>query len=110
METVKYLAIVHRVEGNACHRRKRIYEVQSCVEELAIRIFNTLPDTEIKIFVDYGDSISLKFSYMGEKYNPLHIRKDEDKLDIISLTLIKHRALRATYKYIKNENNIHIVV
>ena len=90
--------------------RKRIYEVQSCVEELAIRIFNTLPDAEIKIFVDYGDSISMKFSYIGEKYNPLHIRKDEDKLDIISLTLVKHRALRVSYKYIKNENNIHIVV
>ena len=90
--------------------RKRIYEVQSCVEELAIRIFNTLPDTEIKILVDYGESISMKFSYNGEKYNPLHIRKDEDKLDIISLTLVKHRALRASYKYIKKENNIHIVV
>ena len=46
----------------------------------------------------------MKFSYIGEKYNPLHIRKDEDKLDIISLTLVKHRALRASYKYIKNES------
>lgn len=90
--------------------RKRLFEVQSCVEELTIRIFNTLPDAQIKIFVDYGDTISMKFSYLGERYNPLLIKKNEDKLDIISLTLVKHRALRATYKYRKNENSIHIVV
>lgn len=90
--------------------RKRLFEVQSCIEELAIRIFNTLPNVEIKIFVDLGDSISMKFIYIGEKYNPLHIKKGEDKLDSLSLTLVKHRALRASYKYIKDENEIHIVV
>lgn len=90
--------------------RKRMFEIQSCLEELTIRIFNVLPEVQVKILVDYDDSISMKFSYPGKKYNPLHIGKNEDEIDMISLILVKHRALRAVYRYSKNENQIHIVV
>ena len=35
---------------------------------------------------------------------------DEDELDIISLNLIKHRALRAAYQYHNRINHIHVVI
>ncbi len=89
---------------------KRMFEIQSCIEELAIRIFTNLPDADIKILVDYDDTLSAKFIFAGEKYNPLRISRDEDELDIISLTLVKHRALRAAYKYKNKKNHIHIVL
>ena len=58
----------------------------------------------------YDDTFSVRIAYMGRKYNPLLIGADEDEMDIASLKLIKHRALRASYKYKYEENIVHIVI
>ena len=89
---------------------KRIFEMLNCIEELSIRILSAIPDAEIDIFVDYDDTFYARFFYDGKRYNPLHTSKDEDELDIMSLKLVKHRALRASYKYSGNKNNILIVL
>ena len=89
---------------------KRVFEIQSCLEELSIRIFNAMPDTKIKINVIYYNAISMKLNYAGEKYNPFRINKGEDVLDIMSLKIIKHRALRASFAFYKGENKIHVVM
>ena len=52
-------------------------------------------------------------SYSGEVYNPFHIGTDEDELDILSLKLLRHRALRAAYSVHSHKdrvNYIHIVL
>ena len=36
--------------------------------------------------------------------------KDEDEVDVMSLKLIKHRAMRAMYSYRSGENHLHIVI
>ena len=89
---------------------KRIFEIESCLEELSIRIFNTVPDAKIKVKVIYYNAISLRLNYDGVKYNPFRINKNEDILDIMSLRIIKHRALRASFFYADGQNKVHVVI
>lgn len=89
---------------------KRLFEIQNCIEELSIRILGAQPGAKIHIRMDYDDTISARLSYAGEKHNPLIIRKDDDELDIMSLKLVRHRALRAAYSYKNGENRILIVI
>lgn len=101
------------LEECACARgisRKRVFEVQNCIEEVSLRVRKALPNAKIQICVEYSDAISVRFTYAGAKYNPLRLGKDEDEMDVISLKLIEHRALRAFYRYAGGENHLHIVV
>ena len=52
----------------------------------------------------------MRLDYAGIKYNPFRINKNEDILDIMSLKIIKHRALRASFVYSDKENKIHVVI
>lgn len=90
--------------------RKRVFEVQNCIEEVSLRVHKVVPNAKIRICVDYSDAISVRFTYAGAKYNPLRMGKDEDEIDVMSLKLIEHRALRAFYRYAGGENHLHIVV
>ena len=89
---------------------KRILETQSCLEELAIRIFNAIPDAKIKVNIIYYNAISMRLDYVGTKYNPFKINKNEDIFDIMSLQIIKHRALRASFFYLDGKNKVHVVI
>ena len=89
---------------------KRILELQSCIEELAIRIQKARPDTKISVSITFGDAISARLHYGGEKYNPFHVDPSEDEIDITSLKIIKHRAIRASFSYSGGENLVHAVV
>lgn len=88
----------------------RMFEIESCIEELTIRILEALPDTKIKVNILYSEAISIRMHYNGKKYNPLLIAKGEDIIDLMSLKIIRHRALRASFSYFGGENNIHVVV
>ena len=90
--------------------RKQLFALQNCLEELYIRICKAIPDVRITIQVTYDDTFSIQLSYAQRPYNPLLIGKEEDEMDIASLKLIKHRALRASYKYKYAENLVHIVI
>lgn len=105
---------------------KRIFEIQSCLEELSIRIFNAMPEAKLHVRIRYGEAVSLRLSWEGEKYNPLRIGTDEDALDVAALKIIRHRALRASFSKRKSgparrggtkplsqrdgENSVHVVV
>lgn len=89
---------------------KHLLEIQSCIEELAIRIQKARPDARISVSVSFGDAISARLHYGGEKYNPFRIDKSEDEIDIMSLKIIKHRAIRASFRYAGGENLVHAVV
>lgn len=89
---------------------KRIFEIESCIEELSIRIFKVIPGTTLKVRIYYDDATSMRLNYQGRKYNPFIIGKDDDIINITSLKIIKHRALRASFEYSGGENHIHIVV
>lgn len=89
---------------------KRIFEIQNCLEELSIRILARIPEARIQVDLNYGDTISARLQYDGEKYNPLHLGKDEDELDVMGLKLVKHRALRAAYQYRGHTNHIQVVI
>ena len=91
-------------------KMKRVLEIQSCVEELAIRIRKNDPDARISVSVIFGEAISARLHYGGKKYNPFHISPDEDEIDIMSLKIIKHRAIRASFSYSGDENFVHAVV
>lgn len=90
--------------------QRRIFEIENCIEELAIRILAADPAAEIAVRMNYDDTISARLAYSGRKYNPLRTEKDEDDLDLMSLKLIKHRALRAYYRYSGGINRIHVVI
>jgi hypothetical protein len=90
--------------------KKQLFALQNCLEELYIRICKAIPNVKITIKVSYDDTFSIRLSYTRRPYNPLLIGKEEDEMDIASLKLIKHRALRASYKYKYAENLIHIVI
>ena len=89
---------------------KRVLEIQSCFEEFSIRIFNAVPEAKISAQVIYGEAISARLSWPGSEYNPLKIKPDEDEIDVMSLKIIKHRALRASYSYSEGVNKIHVVI
>ncbi|MBQ6981459.1 MAG: hypothetical protein IJQ15_03410 [Synergistaceae bacterium] len=91
-------------------KMKRVLEIQSCIEELALRIHKAHPDARISVSVTFGDAISARLHYCGEKYNPFRIDPDEDEIDIMSLKIIKHRAIRASFSNLGGENNVHVVV
>ncbi|MBR5079034.1 MAG: hypothetical protein IKX30_09845 [Victivallales bacterium] len=90
--------------------RKQLFALQNCLEELYIRICKAIPDVKLTIQVTYDDTFSIQLSYAERPFNPLIIGKEEDEMDIASLKLIKHRALRASYKYKYAENLVHIVI
>ena len=91
-------------------KMKHVLEIQSCIEELAIRIQKARPYARISVSVIFGDAISARLHYSGEKYNPFRIDPSEDEIDIMSLKIIKHRAIRASFSYIGGENLVHAVV
>lgn len=90
--------------------QRRVFEIENCLEELSIRILARLPDANIQIDLNYDDTLSAKLCYEGPQYNPLHIEKDEDELDIMGLKLVRHRALRAAYRYRNHTNHVHVVL
>ena len=49
---------------------KQIFEIQSCIEELTIKILKALPDAQIKTEIRFGNAVSVHVSYIGSKYNP----------------------------------------
>ncbi|MBR0068979.1 MAG: hypothetical protein IJP97_00625 [Synergistaceae bacterium] len=89
---------------------KRVLEIQSCLEELLIRILNALPDANVHVMIQFGEAISARLIYAGKKYNPFMIAKEEDEIDIMSLKIIKHRALRASFSYRYGNNYVHAVI
>lgn len=90
--------------------RKNLYGIQNCVEEVMIRILAEQPDATVIIRFYENDSFSLWFEYQGGHYNPFVAGKEEASEDRFGLQLIKHRALRASYKYRRGINQIHIVI
>ena len=90
--------------------QRRIFEMESCIEELTIRVLSADPGAVIRIRLGFDDTISARLTYAGKKYNPLKTGQDEDELATMSLKLIKHRALRASYRYEDGNNTIHVVI
>lgn len=89
---------------------KRVFEIESCLEELYIRIRSAMPAADVYGSIELGTTNSLRIRVPGEKYNPFRAGEGEDEMDLISLKLLRHRALRASYAYSSGENRIHIVV
>ena len=89
---------------------KRVFEIENCMEELLIRICKGLPETEIRGRINFGTTISMRLTVPGGKFNPLKGDEGADEMDLISLKLIRHRTLRASYSYRQNENRIHVIV
>ena len=89
---------------------KKVLEIQSCLEELIIRILNADNDAKISVTLQYGDAISARLTYDGKKHDPFITGKDEDEIDIMSLKIIKHRAIRASFRYSGGVNIVHVVV
>ena len=89
-----------------------MFEVQSCIEEICIRILNELPETAINISIVFGNAISVRISYKGNPYNPFHMKASDDALSMTGLKILRHRALRASVLTSKkrNETRIHIVI
>ncbi len=88
----------------------QVMRIQSCIEELSIRILKAIPHAKINVSVKFGYAVSVKISCKGAKYNPFRIKKDEDMLDSMNLSIIKHRALRASYSYRDGTNLVHVIV
>ena len=106
-------AVNEAIEAEALEKKipmKRVFEIENCLEELYIRIRRKLPEAEICGKVELGSTISMRILVDGTKYNPFLQEADEDEMDLISLKLLRHRALRASWSYTDGQNIIHIVV
>ena len=103
-EIIEMSALQHGV------KMKQVLEIQSCIEELSIRIRQVIEDAKISVSVQFGEAASARLHYEGRKYNPFRIEPSEDELDIMSLKIIKHRAIRASYRFIDGENMVHVVI
>ena len=91
-------------------KMNRVFEIQSCIEEIALRVFKNDPEAKIYVSVVFSDVTSARMNYAGDKYNPLKIAKDEDELDVAGLKIFRHRALRAMFNYWDGVNKVHAVV
>ena len=89
---------------------KRVFEIENCLEELYIRIRKKLPEASICGRVELGSTISMRLWVDGAKYNPFLREADEDEVDLLSLKLLRHRALRASWSYTGGQNLIRVVV
>ncbi len=89
---------------------KRLFELQNVVEEVSLRVLGEYPQAAINVSVDCHDSCSVRFDYEGEKFSPLKMSRDGDEVDLMSLKLIRHRALRASHSFSGGVNRVHIVV
>lgn len=89
---------------------KRLFELQNVVEEVALRVLAAVPDAAVEISVDCHDTCPVCFRYRGARFDPLKMRRDEDEVDLMSLKLIRHRALRASHAYSHGENTVRVVV
>lgn len=107
-----FAALSDRLEEFAFEKRigmKRLFEIQSCIEELYLRILAAQPQARLLVRIDFDDTLSARICYSGGRYNPLRSSKEDDELDQMGLKLIKHRALRAAWSYRRGENRILIV-
>ena len=89
---------------------KRVREIQSCIEELAGRILDEDSNAKISVTIQCGEAVSVRMTYNGKTYNPFLTRKDENEIDIMSLKIIKHRAIRASSWYSGGVNTVHVIV
>ena len=91
---------------------KRLFEIENCVEEVMILVKDNVPGFELRVRVQIDDSVSIRFSYPGDKYNPLHFEKNSEVGESSGIKMIAYRALRASYRYVKRHttNYIHIVM
>lgn len=106
-------AVNESIEMEALQKKipmKRVFEIENCLEELYIRIRRKLPEAQVTGKVELGSTISMRIWVDGAKYNPFQKEADEDEMDLISLKLLRHRALRASWSYSNGQNLIRIVV
>lgn len=89
---------------------KRTFEIQNVVEEVYLRIVKKCPNAIIDVIANLDITFSIEYIYIGERYNPFIISREEDKLDIAGLNIIKHRALLANYSYNYGLNKVSIVI
>ena len=106
-------AVNEAIEEDALRRKipmKRVFEIENCLEELYIRIRKKLPEASICGRVELGSTISMRLWVDGAKYNPFLREADEDEVDLLSLKLLRHRALRASWSFTGGQNLIRVVV
>lgn len=106
-------AVNEAIEEDALRKKipmKRVFEIENCLEELYIRIRRKLPEARVCGKVELGSTISMRIWVDGTKYNPFLKEPDEDEIDLLSLKLLRHRALRASWSYTDGQNLIHVVV
>lgn len=89
---------------------KKVFEIQNVIEEVYLRIIKKCPNVLIDIIANSDVTFSVEFIYIAKKFNPFKITKEDDKLDVAGLNIIKHRALLAHYSYNYGLNTVHIVI
>ena len=89
---------------------RRAIEAQSCVEELCARVAHASPDAVVRVRVRWDDAISIRLTWRGARHDPLRIGKDEDALSVAGLKIVRHRALRTSFRYRDGEDRVHIVI
>jgi hypothetical protein len=90
--------------------KKRSFEILNTVEEVYLRIRTHEPEVTVHVTIDVEEALSITFTYKGEKSNPLRISADEDLVALIGLKLIEHRAIRTSYRYYSQINEVLIVL
>lgn len=103
---------IEEIAGQKKISIKRIFEVQSCIEEICIRILNELPETSIDISIVFDNAISVRIKFNGRPYNPFHSKATDDALSLAGLKILQHRALRASVFTSKKHQltRIHVVI
>lgn len=87
----------------------KLLVIQSCVEELYLRIIHIQPDAEIDVKLNMSGMFSAEMSYYGPRINPLLITVDDDETQKAGLKLLKYRTLQSSY-YRKSGNNVVFVL
>lgn len=90
---------------------KASYRLMSCLEELLLRIMeNGSASAGIKIHVRICETVILSVTCCGPPYNPLLMDSREQMEELIGLKMIRQMSLRASYRRIRGENQIKIVM
>lgn len=89
---------------------KKAFAVENCLEELVLRIQCQSVGAPIHVRIYLSDSASVFLNYSGARYNPLRRQAMEKSEDFWGLSLIRARALQASYRYVGGENRLHIVI
>lgn len=91
--------------------RKEMFRLMACLEEILLRVLqNAQVSGNIEICILARETVMVRITYSGNRYNPLHMNREEEMEDLAGLKIFLQMSLRASWRRRGENKEIRIVV